>query len=42
MQILIKNAQIVNEGIIYKSDVLIENKIIKEIAEKELILKIST
>ena len=32
MQILIKNAQIVNEGIIYKSDVLIENQIIKEIA----------
>ena len=31
MQILIKNAQIVNEGIIYKSDVLIENQIIKEI-----------
>jgi len=32
MQILIKNAQIVNEGKIYKSDVLIEDKIIKEIA----------
>ena len=32
MQILIKNAQIVNEGKIYKSDVLIENQIIKEIA----------
>ena len=32
MQILIKNAQIVNEGNIYKSDVLIEDKIIKEIA----------
>ena len=33
MQILIKNAQIVNEGIIYKSDVLIENQIIKEIGK---------
>ena len=32
MQILIKNAKIVNEGKIYKSDVLIEDKIIKEIA----------
>ena len=32
MQTLIKNAQIVNEGKIYKSDVLIEDKIIKEIA----------
>ena len=32
MQILIKNAQIVNEGNIYKSDMLIEDKIIKEIA----------
>ena len=32
MQILIKNAQIVNEGKIYKSDVLVEDKIIKEIA----------
>ena len=32
MLILIKNAQIVNEGKIYKSDVLIENQIIKEIA----------
>lgn len=32
MQLLIKNAQIVNEGKIYKSDVLIEDKIIKEIA----------
>jgi len=32
MQILIKNAQIVNEGKIYNSDVLIEDKIIKEIA----------
>ncbi len=32
MQILIKNAQIVNEGKIYKSDVLIEDEIIKEIA----------
>jgi dihydroorotase len=32
MQILIKNAQIVNEGKIYKSDVLIEDKIIKKIA----------
>ena len=31
MQTLIKNAQIVNEGKIYKSDVLIEDKIIKEI-----------
>ena len=31
MQILIKNAQIVNEGKIYKSDVLIEDKIIKKI-----------
>ena len=34
MQILIKNAQIVNEGEIYKSDVLVENKIIKEISSK--------
>ena len=32
MLTLIKNAQIVNEGKIYKSDVLIEDKIIKEIA----------
>jgi len=32
MQILIKNTQIVNEGKIYKSDVLIEDEIIKEIA----------
>ena len=32
MQTIIKNAQIVNEGKIYKSDVLIEDKIIKEIA----------
>ena len=32
MLTLIKNAQIVNEGKIYKSDVLIENQIIKEIA----------
>ncbi|MDC0204327.1 dihydroorotase [Flavobacteriales bacterium] len=31
MRTLIKNAQIVNEGKIYKSDVLIENQIIKEI-----------
>ena len=30
MQILIKNAQIVNAGEIYKSDVLIENQIIKQ------------
>ena len=34
MQILIKNAQIVNEGEVYKSDVLVENKIIKEISSK--------
>jgi len=33
MQILIKNAKIVNEGSIYKSDVLIENQIIKEIGK---------
>ena len=32
MLTLIKSAQIVNEGKIYKSDVLIENQIIKEIA----------
>ena len=32
MQTLIKNAQIVNEGKIYKSDVLIENQRIKKIA----------
>jgi len=32
MQILIKNAKIVNEGKIYKSDVLVEDKIIKEIS----------
>jgi len=31
MRILIKNAQIVNEGQVYKSDVLIENKYIKKI-----------
>ena len=34
MLTLIKNAQIVNEGTIYKSDVLVENQIIKEIAAK--------
>ncbi len=33
MQTLIKNAQIVNEGKIYKSDVLIENQRIRQIAE---------
>lgn len=33
MLTLIKNAQIVNEGNIYKSDVLIKNEIIKEIAK---------
>ena len=33
MQILIKNAQIVNEGVICKSDVLIENQIIKKIGK---------
>jgi len=32
MLILIKNAQLVNEGRVYKADVLIENKIIKQIA----------
>ena len=32
MRILIKNAQIVNEGKVYKSDVLVEDKIIKEIS----------
>ncbi len=32
MQTLIKNAQVVNEGKIYKSDVLIENQRIKKIA----------
>ena len=32
MQLLIKNAQIVNEGKIYKSDVLIEDQSIKQIA----------
>ena len=32
MLTLIKNAQLVNEGRIYKADVLIKNKIIKEIA----------
>ena len=32
MLTLIKNAQLVNEGRIYKADVLIENKIIKLIA----------
>jgi len=31
MRILIKNAQIVNEGQVYKSDLLIENKYIKKI-----------
>ncbi len=34
MQILIKNAQIVNEGKVYKSDVLVEDKIIKEISSE--------
>ena len=34
MLTLIKNAQIVNEGEIYKSDVLIENQKIKEISDK--------
>ena len=34
MLILIKNAQIVNEGKIYNSDVLIENQKIKEVADK--------
>jgi dihydroorotase len=34
MQTLIKNAQVVNEGKIYKSDVLIEHQRIKKIAEK--------
>ena len=37
MLILIKNAQIVNEGKIYKSDVLIENKKIKKVANKIII-----
>jgi len=32
MLTLIKNAQLVNEGRVYKADVLIENKIIKQIA----------
>ena len=32
MLTLIKNAQLVNEGNIYPSDVLIEDKIIKQIA----------
>lgn len=31
---LIKNAKIVNEGSIFEGDVLIENEIIKEIADK--------
>jgi len=34
MLTLIKNAQLVNEGRIYKADVLIENKTIKQIASK--------
>jgi len=34
MLTLIKNAQLVNEGKIYKSDVLIENQKIKEISDK--------
>ena len=34
MLTLITNVQIVNEGKIYKSDVLIENKKIKKIASK--------
>jgi dihydroorotase len=33
MRILIKNAQIVNEGKIFKSDVLIENDLIAKISE---------
>ena len=32
MKTLIKNAHIVNEGKIFKSDLLIENQIIKKIA----------
>ena len=33
MRILIKNAQIVNEGKIFKSDILIENDLIAKISE---------
>ena len=32
MKTLIKNAQIVNEGKIFKSDLLIEDRIIKKVA----------
>ena len=31
---LIKNAKIVNEGVVFEGDVLIENEFIKEIAEQ--------
>ena len=31
---LIRNAKIVNEGAVFEGDILIENEIIKEIAEK--------
>ena len=34
MLTLIKNAQLVNEGRVYKADVLIENKTIKQVNEK--------
>ena len=41
MLTLIKNAQIVNEGGIYKSDVLIENQIIKKIANLTYVMQTS-
>jgi dihydroorotase len=31
---LIRNAKIVNEGVVFEGDILIENEFIKEIAEK--------
>ena len=34
MKILIKNAKIINEGKIIKSDLLISNDIIREVAKK--------
>ena len=39
MKILIKNAQIVNEGKIFQSDILIENDLISKIEEDEPIFR---
>ncbi len=32
---LIRNAKIVNEGVVFEGDILIENEFIKEISEKK-------